>query len=255
MEEQIKKRSKGRSPSYPGINLETAIERAKTILEKEGKHFVPISSAFIHWGYKPKSSGGLIACAALKKFGLIEYDEGSKEKRKLKLSELALKILWDEREDSADRSNAIKEAALNPIIHKELWEKYDKIPSDETLKYELRHKKFMESVINDFIQEYRETLSFAKLEKSDIILGHEEDKSLKKEDRNIMSSDSLSGLQSTLKIPTIEMPIPVSPTELVVMKIPYPLSEEGWKQLLTILPMYKPGLVQPIQTKDETKEN
>ena len=37
MNEQIKKRSRGRSPSYPGINLESAIERAKTIWKAEAE--------------------------------------------------------------------------------------------------------------------------------------------------------------------------------------------------------------------------
>ena len=204
----------------------------------------------------PKSSGGLVTLSALKKFGLTD-ERGKGTSREIKLSDLALRILLDDREDSLERMQAIQEAALNPVIHRKLWDDYGgELPSHQTLLLKLRKDEgFTDNAAEDLINEFERTIELAKLKKSDIMSGYEEDKFLKKEDRNIMSSDSSSGLQSTLKKPTIEMPIPVSPTELVIMKIPYPLSEEGWKQLLTILPMYKPGLVQPIQAKDETKEN
>lgn len=253
----IIKKAKERSPNYPGIALETALEKARILREREGKRYAPSETVLHHWGYVPKSSGGLVALSALKKFGLID-DQGKGSNRRIKLSDLALRILLDDREESTERNEAIKQAALNPVIHQKLWNQYGaELPSDDNLLVTLRRDEgFTDNAAKDLIKEYRSTIELAKLKGSDIMSGHEEDKFVKKEDRNIMSNDSLNGLQSSLKKPIIEMPIPVSPTELVVMKIPYPLSEEGWKQLLTILPMYKPGLVvQPIQPKDETKES
>ena len=58
------------------------------------------------------------------------------------------------------------------------------------------------------------------------------------------------------KKPIIEIPIPLSPTELVMIKSPYPLSEAQWKQMLSILTAYKPSLVPPeIPKENETKES
>lgn len=272
MNEQTQKRSRPRSPSYPGINLETAIERARIIWEKEGKHLVPIEAAFNHWGYKLKSSGGLTAIAALKKFGLIE-DEGLGKNRRIKLSQLALNILWDENENSPDRIKAIKEAALNPSIHKELWDACEdkgQIPSDQTLKIDLRQKGFTESAINELIQELKDTLSYAKLDKFDNMSGQNQDNFLIQKENKM---ESLSGTKTrehgqhvdlskeTSEISghfqhskTIEIPIPLSSTEWAKIQTTYPLSEKAWEQMLNILNAYKQSLVTSENKKEEKDE-
>src|SRR5207249_11431587 len=66
-----KNKSKPRSPSYPGINLEEAIERAKIIYERERRHETAENTILEHWGYKPKSGAGIMTLAALKAFGLL----------------------------------------------------------------------------------------------------------------------------------------------------------------------------------------
>lgn len=270
MNEQIKKRSRGRSPSYPGINLESAIERAKTIWKAEGQNLVPIGAAFEHWGYKPKSSGGLTALAALKKFGLIE-DEGSGENRRIKLSQLALDIIWDERESSPDREKAIREAALAPTIHQELWEEYNgNIPSDATLRIELRKKKFTESAIEEFIREFDQTLSFAKLSKDDNISGRNQDNfPVQKENKmepssniktrehsgHIDLSETISGISGHLQhSKTIEIPMPLSLTESAKLQTTYPLSEKAWQQMINILTAYKPSLVVSSEKGENEKK-
>jgi hypothetical protein len=58
------------------------------------------------------------------------------------------------------------------------------------------------------------------------------------------------------KKPIIEIPIPLSPTELVMIKAPYPLNEGQWKQMISILMAYKPSLVPPETPREnETKES
>lgn len=44
-------------------------------------------------------------------------DEGTGEKRKVKLTSSALKILLDSRPESVEKSSLIKQAALSPKIH------------------------------------------------------------------------------------------------------------------------------------------
>jgi len=242
-----------RSPGYPMISLDEAVQKAKTLWDKDKNNYIPLAAAYEHLGYKSQGGYSARIIAALKKFELI-----SEKQNAIKLTEEAVDLALHNQSDER-YIEIIKKLALKPAIYEKIFNKYNgTIPSDSTLRIELiKEHQFNPESVEDFISSFRKTIEFAGLAGSKKIEKEEQDKFLfKMEDRNIMSSDSSSGLQSSLKKTTIEMPIPVSPTELVVMKIPYPLSEEGWKQLLTILPMYKPGLVvQPIQNKDETKEN
>ena len=94
-----RKKKEGRSPSYPAIDLPTALDRARIVREKESRHFVNLATVLGHWGYGPRSSQGLLVLAALKKFGLFE-ERGKGQAREFKLTDLAWNILIDEREES-----------------------------------------------------------------------------------------------------------------------------------------------------------
>jgi len=136
---------------------------------------LPISVG--HWGYSKKSGSGLKAVAALKSFGLIEV-EGSGAGRRVKLSELALRIILDDREDSPDRAKAIATAALKPKIHKKLWDLWGtEMPSHSSIRHHLIfEEKFNEKFVNDFIKEYKSTVEYSKLaEQSDIETAEDQD--------------------------------------------------------------------------------
>lgn len=174
-----KKSAKLRSPAYPGINLETAIKRADGLYKKERRNPVPFPVAVGHWGFGPKSSGGLVSVAALKSFGLLEDVERSTSGRIVKLTDLAFQILLDERPDSSERAAAIKKAALRPRIHSVIWEKYGATEgvSDANLKHDLVFNlKFNENTVEEFIKEYKDTIAFAKLTDSDKLSLESEDK-------------------------------------------------------------------------------
>src|SRR5438874_12768923 len=111
---------RGRSPRYPGIPLDLAIERAKQLWEKEQLYPTNVQTALAHWGYAPKSGGGAVAIAALKSFSLIE-DDGSGDARTVRLTERAQQILLSE--DPMQVRSATQEAALAPTIHRDLWER------------------------------------------------------------------------------------------------------------------------------------
>jgi hypothetical protein len=160
-----------RSPNYPFIGLEKAIERAKQIYDVERRHEVPIKVASEkRWEYKPGSSQGDQTIAALRAFGLVDVG-GSGEKRMIRISDRAYRILAGA-QDAADR---IKDAALAPSIHGELWQKYgtNGLPSDDTIRnyllFERESGRFNEDVVDNFIARFKETISFAKLDSSDKI--------------------------------------------------------------------------------------
>ena len=145
-----------RSPAYPSINIDEAVERARVLYEKEGEHPALVRTAAAHWGYKPKSSGGLMVISALKAYGLL-IDEGSGADRKVRLSDDGIAIVQDEREISPVRDSLIASLALKPKILLEMWNKFGtKLPSEDTIKHFLVvQKKYNPSAVSDIIRVYR----------------------------------------------------------------------------------------------------
>lgn len=168
MSDLAEKSKKHRSPMYPGINLQQAIKRATEFYEKEHRNPASFKAAVSHWNYSEKSSGALVTAAAVKSFGLFDELESSGG-RTFQLSPLGLKIVADKRPVSSERDAAIREAALKPKIHAELWRKYNgHLPSDAELQYRLENDfHFNINAIVAFIKELRDTISFAKLTESD----------------------------------------------------------------------------------------
>ena len=175
----VAKRKRTRSPAYPFVNLETAIIRAKEFFEKEQRNAANINVATKHWGFKEESSNGAQTVAALIAFGLLQ-DEGIGDKRKVRLTQNALGILLDTRPDSKDRAALIKQAALAPKVHQQLWQKWgNDLPSDAQLRHTLLlewETPFNENAVDGFIREYRDTIAFAKLIESDTVISEVSDK-------------------------------------------------------------------------------
>ena len=227
-----------RSPSYPGVGLEQAIERARVMYENEGRNAAPFEAILDHWGYSRKSGAGSVVLAALRKYGLLVY-----EGKAARLSDLGLRILWDE-EDSEERREAIKEAALKPSIHAELWRQYEgSLPSDATLRLELRRRGFAETAIPDVIDVFRSTMAFAQLTEADRL-----------PDKNGETSRSEGGthVSTTLQSPPLRKPTPGAPPPIqlpllgdtvVTLQASGPVTEEAWEQMMTVLRALKPGFV------------
>ena len=168
-----KKPRQGRSPAFPFIPLNKALDRAEVFRVAEGgrpKHFSPLVSACRAWGIGVKTGVGIQTIAALGHFGLFEF-EGSGEHRSARLTDLALRILLDKQPMSLERDGLIRSAALAPRIHAELRQKWpDGLPSDPTVEtYLVRDRGFSESGARDLIAQFKETIAFAKLGQPDNI--------------------------------------------------------------------------------------
>lgn len=150
-------KKKRRSPSYPFIPLETAVQRAEEFYEKNERHGASPGIAVGFWGYSEKSSGGQQTIAALKHYGLMK-----KEGKNVILTERGLDLAIP---GSTERQAAIRAAALEPVAFRDLWEdRKDRLGSREQLEYELvRYKGFNPSSVGVFIDNYLKTVSFAGL--------------------------------------------------------------------------------------------
>lgn len=212
------KKARTRSPSYPYLNLQAAIDKAAVLWKAEGRHAVAVNIAMQHWGYKTESSTGYSCIAALKKFALVEED-GMGDSRQIKLSALALSILLDEDPRSQERVNALQRAALSPRIHAELWERYGlELPSDSTLKrFLIIEKNFNEASVDEFLEEYKTSIAYADLRHKSAAstLAHKEEEYSSEflpllsplQERGNYTQDSLLLSASHANVPTRAIPL------------------------------------------------
>ncbi len=244
------KPKRARSPSYPGIPLRTAIERARQLYEAEGRNAAPIDAIYEDWGYAPKSGAGNVAIAALKKFGLID-DEGTGPNRRARLSNLALQILLDDREDSVERADAMRKAALAPKIYRDIWDRSNgELPSDANLRHFLRFERgFTGDAANDVVRMLHDTVAFAGLEESDSVSLLDGDNESEEQNR----------VTTTLDSPPLRKPLPGAPSPIqlpllggtvVTLQASGPVSDEAWEQMMTVLTALKPGFVAPPLAPD-----
>jgi len=172
LESDQAKRKRTRSPAYPYINLEAAIKRAKEFYDREARNAANIKVAVKHWGFVETSSGGQQTIAALVSFGLMQ-DEGMGDNRKVRLTRMRCEIVLDTRPDSTERAELIRQAALAPKIHAQLWKKWGTdLPSDASLRHALLlewETPFNDNAVDFFIREYKDTIAFAKLSESDTV--------------------------------------------------------------------------------------
>lgn len=222
------KKPKDRSPGYPAIGLRRALELAQKLWDSDKRQPVLATRAATNLGFSAKSSGGMLATAAMKKYGLLE-EEGTGDLRKVKLTDAAIAML---NPSAANREQLIKEAALKPSIHAELWGKYGvDLPSDGTIRdYLVFERKFNEDATKILIGQYRDTILFAKLVESDKVLSEDEtDPETATPDPSTAAGSStpksLPGLAISLRKPTVLTSNQIGRKMLATFKIPLGFSE------------------------------
>lgn len=256
-------RNAGRSPSYPDIDLEQALIKAQQLYEVEKQNWAPIDAILSHWGLKNTGTSRR-SVAALKSFGLLDY-EGKSEQRQARLTDFAIRIIIDDRPLSLDRDLAIKEAALLPPIHAELWHEYNgDLPSDTTLRFKLRtDRHFSEAGANSLISQFKRTIEFAKLGEARGASDAQSDKVTFEPDAELTKSTfgaevddgspteySHSGQRNNRQEPipnsdsdtrTVMLPLPND--GWAVLRYRYPLTEDDWSAMTKVLDAMKPSIV------------
>lgn len=172
---------KTRSPNYPSINLETAVSKTNTLFQAFRRHPMPQAQVLQKLDYTADSSVGQQVIAALKAYGLVDTT-GTGKNRTVAITEPGEQIV----RSHPDRPMLLGAAALAPRIHMELWGKYysaDKeTPIEVVQNYLLWDRpegKFNEQVVDQFLAQFTETISFANLNTSGIISPEELDETEK----------------------------------------------------------------------------
>lgn len=158
------KRRVGRSPAYPNLNVQKALEKARALHEQEGDYAAPLSSATKAWGYSAKSSGARQTLATLRYYGLIDVT-GDGDARKVKISDVARRILLDKREDQTEKEQLIRKVALTPTVHKTLYDHYGSgLASDGSVIHFLVFEEgYNQTAATEVLAEFKETARFAGL--------------------------------------------------------------------------------------------
>ncbi len=150
-----------RSPSFPYIGLDKAVERTRQFAAQARRSDVLVADAAGTWGMAPKSSSTLMTIGALLAFGLIE-DSGAGDSRKIRVSDVGQRILGDER--PGVREKLLAEAALKPKLIAEYALRWaDGRPADQICISELKYDKgFNDEGASRFLRVFDETIVFAR---------------------------------------------------------------------------------------------
>src|SRR3990172_4531220 len=153
------KRKIQRSPSYPMLSLEEAIQKIQILWEKDRNKTIPIEAAYGHLGYKKVGGYASRVIAALKKFGLI-----SEKQNDIILTAEALDLALHDLSDSI-YVETVRNLAFKPTIYEKLFNEYNgNLPSDATLKIKLiKEHEFNPDKVDGFLSDFRRTIEFANL--------------------------------------------------------------------------------------------
>jgi hypothetical protein len=247
-----KSKRQGRSPAYPLVSLGDAIARVRKLWEAQRKHPGQIDSVLKALGYNSQSGTALRTLAALGHYGLI-VDSGIGDERRISVSERAQDILLLPESDSR-QADALKKAALEPAIFKELWDRYGKtLPINDSISpYLVRDKGFNESIVSEVINNYRESFQLAKLgdlgeDNSVEDSGKPQNDAASQINTKPLSSHQLKKADSVMTQTNLEHELPVLVADGRIARIPFPMSNDDFDLLIGTLNLWKKKLTKVIE--------
>ncbi len=166
------------------FDLGKAVERAKAVYEKAQHHPVGVSVLSDAWGMKSDDGRVWRSAAALIQYRLLT-DSGTGKTRKFQITDTAKRIILDTAPESERRKRALESAALAPMIHKELWDKYrtarglaeSVIKTYLTIdREEAGEAPYSPSAAEEVLNTYRASLAYAGISDSDGVTTADETK-------------------------------------------------------------------------------
>jgi hypothetical protein len=163
-----------RSPSFPFIPLSGAIKRLVEFEEYFKRHPAPAKHSGKAWGMKGWTSQAQQTLAALKSFGLVEY-QGSGDTLEATVSEDGRTYLRAQQETV--KREVLKRLALKPKNLAKYFTAWgpDRPPNEVCLDQLVLKGGFTEAAAKLFLQVYDATIAYAGLSDSDKALEEEEE--------------------------------------------------------------------------------
>jgi hypothetical protein len=160
------KAKRDRSPAFPFIPLQAAIARLVAFEDYFKRHPAPAKQSGLAWGMKGWTSQAQQTLAALKYFGLVEY-QGSGADLQAIISEDGRTYLRAQQD--AVKQDVLKRVALKPkniAKYFTLWG-VERPPDPVCLDQLVLKDSFTEAAAKTFLQVYDATIGYAKLSDSD----------------------------------------------------------------------------------------
>ena len=146
-----------RSPSYPTLTLEQAIEMVGKLHKASRTNVISRETAARDMGYSGLTGRSLTVIASLAQYGLVE----KAGKGDIKVTRRAVEILHPVEE--AHRAEAIIEASLAPGLFRTLHERFPEgVPSANALRSFMVQSDFNDVAIGPAIAAFLETNAFAE---------------------------------------------------------------------------------------------
>jgi hypothetical protein len=147
-----------RSPNFPGLSLEEAVESAREIFDKSRHAEIPREVVAKDLGYSGLTGRSIIILGALNQFGLVE----NTSKGNMKVSQLAADILHGYPEST--RLEALYKAGREPNLFRAIFEKFDNhIPSDNAVRSFLIQSGFTNDGAEKALKTFTETNRFLEV--------------------------------------------------------------------------------------------
>lgn len=147
-----------RSPNYPAISLEEAIQRVAQVHAREAQHPASREVIIKGMGYNGVHGTSLSAISAAIKYGLLERlgkDGGHR------VSDRAMAILHPH--SPQEKAEAIEAAARSPALFSELFEYFKGGQmSDDNLRAYLVRRGFSQASLPEVIKAFRDTMGLVR---------------------------------------------------------------------------------------------
>lgn len=144
--------SRMRSPSYPSVPLNQAIDLVRKIHRSCRSNVITRENAVHEMGYSGLTGRSMKVLSALLQFGLLEK-AGTGD---VKVTQRAVDILHGI--DESDRNEATLEAAYAPQLFRDIHERFpDGIPSEGVIRSYLIQQDFVDVAIGPAITAFMET--------------------------------------------------------------------------------------------------
>ncbi len=236
---------KTRSPNYPALSLEEAIQRLKVIYDKQRRYPTTRDVLAKLLGYGGINGASATVLSALGKYGLLE---GNGEQ--LRVSEMGQDLILHRKGDP-EYDAALRDAAFRPVFFRELRDQYPGgLPHEHSLRAMLIKRGFNPKVIDGAVRAYRDTIEFVNAETGDSFADSDED----------LTSEVAMQTQQFDSVPNRPTPplppsdplqravaLPLSVNEWATLQAPFPLTEAAWSQMIAVLTAMKPALVAPAE--------
>jgi len=248
---------KRRSPNYPGISLEVAVDVIGKLYQGHtpgvgvGRGQFTPQDAATAWGYSSTTGPVQIRIGALRQYGLIEGRKGDNPK----LSNRAMTLILRDR-GSREHRDALREAALDPVIFAELHEELTGAAPDALRQFLIVERNFTSDGANRLIGVYSSSIIYAGLDEYDNIAAQDESVIPDDfdEEENVMPPTPPTPPVPPTAAGSITIPVPLAQDKVATLNIPMNMTPDDWKRLDRILTAYRPDdatIAQKEATNDD----